>query len=158
MVLILIVRVRTAWARRAQPVSPRSFARQHCAVPKQRQLEDNLCVYQSSFGRSLSDNVPDHSGKSTMRAVLAILIVALVLIVAAIASGYLNIRQIRGGSAPAITATRNSVSASGGKAPAFDVETGSVKVGTKETTVKVPTLKVQKPQGNTAAATTNSAM
>jgi hypothetical protein len=107
---------------------------------------------------TLSDIIPNHSRKPTMRAVLAILIVALVLIVAAIASGYLNIRQSRRGSPPAITATRNSVSASGGQAPAFDVETGSVKVGTKETTVKVPTLKVQKPEGNTAAATTNSAM
>ena len=93
-----------------------------------------------------------------MRAVLAILIVALVLIVIAVATGYLNIRQIRGGSPPAITATRNSVSASGGQAPAFDVETGSVKVGTTETTVKVPTLKVQKPEGNAVAATTNNAM
>jgi hypothetical protein len=107
---------------------------------------------------TLSDTVPKHSRKPTMRAVLAILIVALVLIVAAIASGYLNIRQSRRGSPPAITATRNSVSASGGQAPAFDVETGSVKVGTKETTVKVPTLKVQKPEGKAAAATTNNAM
>jgi hypothetical protein len=92
-----------------------------------------------------------------MRAVLALLIVALVILVGAIASGYLNIRKIRG-SPPAITATRNSVSASGGQAPAFDVETGSVKVGTKETTVKVPVLKVQKPGGNEAAPVTNNAM
>jgi hypothetical protein len=44
MVLILIVRVRTAWARRAQPVSLWSFARQRCAVPRQWQLHDNIFV------------------------------------------------------------------------------------------------------------------
>ena len=36
-------------------------------------------------------------------------------------------------------------SAKGGQAPAFDVQTGSVTVGSKETTVKVPALEVQKP-------------
>ena len=92
-----------------------------------------------------------------MRAILALLIVALVLVVAAIATGYLNIRQIRG-SPPAITATRNGVSASGGQPPAFDVETGSVKVGTKETTVKVPVLNVQKPGGKEASQVTKNAM
>jgi hypothetical protein len=106
----------------------------------------------------LSNSVPNHSGKSIMRAVLAILIVALALIVAAIATGFLNVTQTRGGKPPAITATRNSVSASGGQAPAFDVETGSVKVGTQETTVKTPTLKVQKPQRNAPAPATGNAM
>ena len=33
------------------------------------------------------------------------------------------------------------MTAKGGQAPAFDVETGSVKVGTKETTVTVPRSK-----------------
>jgi hypothetical protein len=91
-----------------------------------------------------------------MRAVIFILIVAILLIIAAVASGFLKISQIRGGQAPQVTATHNGISAKGGQAPAFDVETGSVKVGTKETTVKTPTLRVQKPQNQAAAATNNA--
>ena len=93
-----------------------------------------------------------------MRAVLFIVIVAILLLIGAVATGFLNINQIRGGAAPEITATSNGVVAKGGQAPAFDVETGSVKVGTKETTVKVPSLVVQKPVQNQAAASTNNAM
>lgn len=93
-----------------------------------------------------------------MRALLFVLIVAVIVVVAAIASGFVNIAQIRGGQAPQVSASRNGVSAKGGQAPAFDVETGSVKVGTKETTVKVPALVVQKPVRNQAAAVTNNAM
>ena len=49
------------------------------------------------------------------------------------------------------------MAAKGGQTPAFDVETGSVKVGTKQTTVQVPSLQVVPPQ-NQAGATTNNAM
>ena len=91
-----------------------------------------------------------------MRAVLLILIVAVVVVVAAIGTGFVNIAQIRGGQAPQVSASRNGVSAKGGQAPAFDVETGSVKVGTKDATVKVPALVVQKPTHNQAEAATNN--
>jgi hypothetical protein len=50
------------------------------------------------------------------------------------------------------------VTAKGGQAPAFEVETGSVKVGTQQKTVNVPKLEVQKPADNQAAAATNNAM
>ena len=93
-----------------------------------------------------------------MRAVLFILIVAILVVIAGIATGFLNIDQIRGAKAPDIAATSNGVTAKGGQAPAFDVETGSVKVGTKQTTVNVPTLEVQKPRGNEAGAATNNSM
>ena len=93
-----------------------------------------------------------------MRAILFVLIVAVIVIVAALATGFVNINQIRGGQAPQVSASRNGVTAKGGQAPAFDVETGSVKVGSKETTVKVPALVVQKPARNQAAAATNNAM
>jgi hypothetical protein len=93
-----------------------------------------------------------------MRAVLFILIVAIIVIIAAVATGFLNVNQIRGGQAPQLTATRNGVTAKGGQAPAFDVETGSVKVGSQPATVKVPTLVVEKPGHNQAAATANNAM
>jgi hypothetical protein len=91
-----------------------------------------------------------------MRAVILVQIIAVVAIVAAIATGFLNINQIRGAKAPEVTATRNGVTAKGGQAPAFDVETGSVKVGSKDATVKVPTVEVQRA-GQNQAATTNNA-
>jgi hypothetical protein len=37
------------------------------------------------------------------------------------------------------------VVAKGGQAPAFDVQTGSVVVGSRDATVKVPQLQVQRP-------------
>ena len=75
-----------------------------------------------------------------MRALLFILIIAVVAVLVAVGTGFLNISQIRGARAPEVSATRNGVTAKGGQAPAFDVQTGSVKVGTKEATVKVPAL------------------
>jgi uncharacterized protein involved in outer membrane biogenesis len=92
-----------------------------------------------------------------MRAILLILIVVVLAIIAAVATGLLNINQIRGARAPEVSATRNGVVAKGGQAPAFDVETGSVKIGTKDATVRVPSVEVQRPQ-NQAAPVTNNAM
>jgi len=92
-----------------------------------------------------------------MRAVLLVLIVAVLAIIVAIASGFLNINQIRGARAPDVSATQNGVAAKGGQTPAFDIETGSVKVGSKEATVRVPSLEVQRPQ-NQAAPVANNAM
>jgi hypothetical protein len=91
-----------------------------------------------------------------MRAVLFILIIAVVAVIGAVASGFVDINQIRGARAPEVSTTQNGVTAKGGQAPAFDIETGSVKVGSKEATVKVPRLEVQPPQ-NQAAPVTNNA-
>ena len=92
-----------------------------------------------------------------MRAVILVLVVLILAVIAAIATGFVDINQIRGAKAPDISATRNGVTAKGGQAPAFDVETGSVKVGTTNATVKVPKLEVVSPE-NQAAATTNNTM
>jgi hypothetical protein len=91
-----------------------------------------------------------------MRAVILVLIVAIVAVIALLASGLLNINQVRPAQAPEVSATRNGVTAKGGQAPAFDVETGSVKVGTKETNVKVPAVIIEKAGQNQAAAANNS--
>lgn len=91
-----------------------------------------------------------------MRAILLILILAVVVLIGAIATGFLNINQVRGAKAPAIATTGNGVSAKGGQAPAFDIETGSVKVGARDATVKIPAIQVQ-PPGNQAAASRNQA-
>jgi hypothetical protein len=94
-----------------------------------------------------------------MRAVIFILIVIVLVVIAGIATGFVDINQIRGAKAPEISATQNGITAKGGQAPAFDVETGSVKVGTKQATVNVPALQVVPPQNqaqNQAAAANNA--
>ncbi|HVL30031.1 MAG TPA: hypothetical protein VM326_04870 [Sphingomicrobium sp.] len=93
-----------------------------------------------------------------MRAIIIILILAVVALIAAIQTGLLDITQTRGARAPEISATGNGVTATGGQAPAFDVETGKVAVGAKEqnVTVKVPTLEVRPPAAANQAATTNA--
>ena len=83
-----------------------------------------------------------------MRVLILILIVVLLVVLVAIGTGFVSINQIRGAKAPEVSATRNGVTATGGQAPAFDVATGSVKVGTKETTGKVPALVVEKAEHN----------
>ena len=94
-----------------------------------------------------------------MRALLFLLIIIVVVVIIALATGFLDINQIRGGSAPHVTASGNGITAKGGQPPAFDVETGSVKLGSKQTTVNVPTLVVQKPgEQNQAGAASNNAM
>ena len=80
-----------------------------------------------------------------MRAILLVLIIIVITLISAIASGYLNINQIRGGQVPAVSATANGVVAKGGQTPKFDIETGSVEVGTRSATVQVPQVKVIPP-------------
>ena len=91
-----------------------------------------------------------------MRAIIFILILVVIVVIAGIMTGFLDINQIRGARAPQIATTSNGVTAKGGQAPAFEVETGSVKVGSQQKTVAVPTLQVQKPDQNQAAATNNA--
>jgi len=92
-----------------------------------------------------------------MRAVILVLIVAVVALIIAIQTGFLDIRQTREAKAPEVSANGAGVTATAGQAPAFDVETGKVALGSKarNVTVQVPTVEVQSPQAN-QAATTNS--
>jgi hypothetical protein len=90
-----------------------------------------------------------------MRAVIFILIIIVLVVLVGIATGFVDINQIRGARAPEISATHNGITAKGGQAPAFDVETGSVKVGTKPATVNVPAVEVVPPQ-NQAAPVNNA--
>jgi hypothetical protein len=89
-----------------------------------------------------------------MRAILLVLILAVVAIIALVATGLIDPRLVRGARAPDVDVSRNGVTASGGQAPAFDVETGSVSVGTRDANVKVPALTVN-PAGNDAAPAQN---
>ena len=95
-----------------------------------------------------------------MRAILLVLILAILALIAAVATGLLDLNLVRGAKAPEVSATSNGVTAKGGQAPAFEIETGSVKVGTKPATVQVPTLAVERPtkdgQDANQAATANT--
>ncbi|KPF79360.1 hypothetical protein IP88_01965 [alpha proteobacterium AAP81b] len=66
---------------------------------------------------------------------LIALLVIVALVVAAFAFGLIDIDQTRSAKAPEISVT-------GGQAPAFDVNTATVDVGTKKETVEVPTIDV----------------
>ena len=88
-----------------------------------------------------------------MRAVLLVLIIVVLAVIIAVATGFLNINQIRGARAPEVSATGNGITAQGGQTPAFDVETGSVKIGAEETNVAIPKLEVVPPQGGAQPAT-----
>ena len=92
-----------------------------------------------------------------MRALIVIVIIVVLAILALVGSGFVRLSQTREAKAPQVSATSNGVTTKGGQAPAFDVETGSVKVGSKETTVKVPALVVEKAGQNQAQAATNNA-
>ncbi|HET9459657.1 MAG TPA: hypothetical protein VFO51_06730 [Sphingomicrobium sp.] len=81
-----------------------------------------------------------------MRAIIFILILVVVAALIAMATGFVDISQIRGAKAPEVKATENGITARGGQTPAFDVETGSVAVGTTRANVVVPTVKVVPPE------------
>ena len=93
-----------------------------------------------------------------MRSILLILILAIVALIIAFASGFLHLNQTREASAPSVAASGNGATATGGRTPAFEVETGSVAVGTrqKDVRVAVPEVRVNRPvdanvDGNSAA-------
>jgi hypothetical protein len=94
-----------------------------------------------------------------MRAILLILILAVVGLIVLVATGLLDINQTQPAQAPEVSVTENGVVAKGGQAPAFDVETGTVSVGAeaKNVTVAVPTVQVNPADGNQAEPTTNTA-
>jgi hypothetical protein len=91
-----------------------------------------------------------------MRAILFILIIAVVAVLIAVATGFLDITQTRQAEAPDVSVNGNGVAARGGQAPTFDVETGSVTVGTRPANVVVPTLEVNPPEGEAASDAANT--
>ena len=92
-----------------------------------------------------------------MRTIFLILIIAVLVLIAAIATNLIDIRQTRPAQAPDISATGNGITAAGGQTPKFDVDTGSVTVGTKPANVQVPVPNVQvNPPANSAQPATNA--
>ena len=79
-----------------------------------------------------------------MRAILLILIVAVVGLIAAVATGFLDISQTREARAPRVEAADGAIRTTSGQPPAFEVQTGSVEVGTREANVAVPKVEVKR--------------
>lgn len=77
-----------------------------------------------------------------MRAIILILILLVVVAIGAIATGFIDINQTRSAEVPKVRATENGIQAQGGQAPAFDVDTGRIELGTREATVPVPDIRV----------------
>ncbi|MBA3667128.1 MAG: hypothetical protein H0W65_05340 [Sphingomonas sp.] len=99
-----------------------------------------------------------------MRAIFLILILAVVAIIGAVSLGLIDVSQVRGAKAPTVEANNGKITATGGQSPKFEVETGSVGVGTREqnvtapsVTVKVPVVEVNRPADKRAQPQTNTA-
>ncbi len=85
-----------------------------------------------------------------MRAILLILIVAVVALIAALQTGLIDVSQTRAAKAPTIDASDGVIRAREGQTPAFEVETGSVAVGTREANVAVPKIEVTRGEAKVA--------
>jgi len=81
-----------------------------------------------------------------MRPILLILIVAVVALIAAIQTGLIDVSQTRGARAPQLEASDGAIRAREGQAPAFEVQTGSVGVGTREANIAVPKVEVKRDE------------
>ncbi len=80
-----------------------------------------------------------------MRAIVVAAILV-ILVIAAFAFGLVNINQTKDAKLP-------EVAVQGGQAPAFNVDTAKVNVGTKETTVEVPKVEVGTTKTDVAVPT-----
>ena len=88
-----------------------------------------------------------------MRAIFLILILVVLLVIAALATGMVDIRQTSPATAPTVTAQDGKINATPGTAPTFDIETGTVGVGTNQTAVKVPSVEVKRDGATVAVPT-----
>ena len=88
-----------------------------------------------------------------MRKIILVLIIAIVALIAAIQLNLLSFRQDRPAAVPGVEVTSNGITATGGQTPTFEVQTGTVAVGTRDATVAVPvpTLRVRSPGNNEVA-------
>lgn len=77
--------------------------------------------------------------KSSTPVWLFVILAIVALVVAAFAFGLIDIDQTKTAKLPDV-----KVETSGGQAPAFDVDTAKVDVGTEKKTIEVPTLSVEK--------------
>ena len=93
-----------------------------------------------------------------MRAIFLILIIAVVALILAVMTGFINLRQTEPAVAPGLETADGKIVTRSGQAPAFDIETESVGVGRggsvalpkveiqpSDTRIAVPTVEVRRP-------------
>lgn len=68
-----------------------------------------------------------------MRGVLALVAIVVLLLIVGVATGFINIGQTQEAQLPKVE---------GGQLPKFDADVGDIDVGTKNTTVEVPTIDI----------------
>jgi hypothetical protein len=85
-----------------------------------------------------------------MRTVLLILILGVVALIALFASGLVNVAQTREARPPRVEAVDGSIRAQGGQSPAFEVQTGSVEVGTRDANLAVPKIEIKRDKTQVA--------
>ncbi len=78
-----------------------------------------------------------------MRAIFLVLIIAVVALIIAVLTGMVNLRQTEPAVAPGIAAENGKIIARPGQAPAFDIETGSIAVGTGNASITVPKVEIK---------------
>ena len=78
-----------------------------------------------------------------MRTIFLILIIAVIALIIGVKTGYIDTRQTQEARLPQVGAQGGKVTVQAGQAPKFDVQTGSVGVGSADANVAVPTIKVQ---------------
>lgn len=83
-----------------------------------------------------------------MRWLLFLLILVVAAVIVALATGFLDISQNRAARAPDLNVSESGISAKGGEMPTFDVETGTVAVGTRSTNVNIPSVNVNPPSNS----------
>ena len=77
------------------------------------------------------------------RLILTILVIAVLVMIVAVATGFVNLNSSGQLRAPSV-----SVSAEGGEVPKLDVDTKEVVVGTTEKNVGVPTIGIEQSKIN----------
>ena len=91
--------------------------------------------------RTNTNGTTDTRGSGS-RWLIALVIIGLI-VVAAFAFGFVNVDQTRDARMPDV-----KVQTSGGQAPAFDVNTAEVDVGTRTEAIEVPTVDVRPAKNN----------
>lgn len=78
-----------------------------------------------------------------MRALLVLLGIAALVILAGMATGFINIDQTQTARLPRIE---------GGQAPEFKADVGKIDLGTEQKVIEVPKVEVQKPAADPSSA------
>ena len=91
-----------------------------------------------------------------MRAVILVIIVAVVAILVAFGTGIVGIGQGGAGPRAIYGAGVRGVEAKTGNRPGFDVETGSVKIGRAEPAMPVPKVSIEQAGSNSTVTDANS--